>query len=74
MLPLVFMTGFLSSRQPDLLASDDLSSFVRKPINGVELNTVITGLLALRDTRAEGKQAAGAARTRKGQSPLNPIH
>lgn len=52
LLPLVFISGFLSSRQPELLASDDLASFVRKPVNGVELNTVIAGLLALRETRA----------------------
>ena len=52
LLPLVFMSGYLSSRQPELLAGDDLASFVRKPVNGVELNTVIAGLLALRETRA----------------------
>lgn len=52
MLPLVFMSGYLSSRQPELLAGDELASFVRKPVNGVELQTVIAGLLALRETRA----------------------
>jgi signal transduction histidine kinase len=52
LLPLVFMSGYLSSRQPELLAGDELASFVRKPVNGMELQTVIAGLLALRETRA----------------------
>jgi CheY-like chemotaxis protein len=50
-LPLVFMSGFMTSRQPELLSGNELASFVRKPVNGVELNTVIAGLLALRETR-----------------------
>jgi DNA-binding NtrC family response regulator len=51
MLPLVFMSGFMTSRQPELLSGNELASFVRKPVNGAELNTVIAGLLALRETR-----------------------
>jgi signal transduction histidine kinase/ActR/RegA family two-component response regulator len=50
-LPLVFMSGFMSFRQPELLAGADLASFVRKPVNGAELHTVIAGLLAMRETR-----------------------
>ncbi len=50
-LPIVFMSGFVSARQPELLANDDLAGFLRKPINGGELNAVIAGLLALRETR-----------------------
>ncbi len=51
MVPVVFMSGFMSSRQPELLAGDDLASFVRKPVDGTELQTVILGLLALHETR-----------------------
>jgi signal transduction histidine kinase len=50
-LPLVFMSGFMSSRQPELLAGDELASFVRKPVDSAELHTVIVGLLALHETR-----------------------
>ena len=50
-LPLVFMSGFMSARQPDLLAGDEHASFVRKPVDASELRTVIEGLLALRQTR-----------------------
>lgn len=50
-LPLVFLSGFMTTRQPDLLAGDDLASFVRKPVTGAELTAVIAGLLALRETR-----------------------
>ena len=47
-LPLVFVSGFMSFRQPELLASDELASFVRKPIDSVELLAVLDGLLAAR--------------------------
>lgn len=50
-LPLVFMSGYLSARQPLLLAGDELASFVRKPIGGEELCAVVEGLLALRETQ-----------------------
>lgn len=51
LLPLVFMSGFMSARQPLLLAGDELASFLRKPIGGEELRAVVEGLLALRETR-----------------------
>jgi signal transduction histidine kinase len=50
-LPLVFMSGFLTARHPDLLTGDDLASFLRKPVSGAELAAVIAGLLALRETK-----------------------
>lgn len=50
-LPLVFMSGFVSARQPELLAGDEFASFVRKPLNAAELHAVIAGLLALRESR-----------------------
>lgn len=51
LLPLVFMSGFMSARQPLPVADDELASFVRKPIGGEELRAVVEGLLALRETR-----------------------
>ena len=65
MLPLVFMSGFMSSRQPKLLDGDELASFVRKPVSGAELHTVIAGLLALHETRLiqSGPDAAGRQAT-----------
>jgi CheY-like chemotaxis protein len=53
-LPLVFMSGYMSTRTPELLTSDDLANFVRKPVNGTELQTVLVGLLALRDSWPPG--------------------
>jgi signal transduction histidine kinase len=55
-LPLVFMSGFLTARQPDLLAGDDLASFLRKPVSGAEMAAVIAGLLALRESRRTARQ------------------
>lgn len=51
LLPIVFMSGFMTARQPEILAGDDLAEFLRKPVNGAELQTVIVGLLALREAR-----------------------
>ena len=53
-LPLVFMSGYMSARNPGLLTGDDLANFVRKPVNGTELQTVLVGLLALRDSWPPG--------------------
>ncbi len=50
-LPLVFMSGYMSARQPDVMAADELASFIRKPLHSAELQAVIAGLLALRETR-----------------------
>ncbi len=58
-LPLVFTSGFMSSRQPELLVGDELVSFLRKPVNGGELHTVIEGLLALVETRRLPQGRAG---------------
>ena len=49
-LPVVFMSGFMSARQPEVMRSDDLASFVRKPVEAEELRLVIDGLLALRES------------------------
>jgi DNA-binding NtrC family response regulator len=59
-LPLVFMSGYMSSRHPALLAGDELASFVRKPVNGAELHMVLAGLIAVRDGR-RGKAAISVA-------------
>jgi len=48
-LPVVFMSGFMTAGQPDAMRCDNLTSFVRKPINTQELCTVIDGLLAMRE-------------------------
>jgi len=53
-LPLVFMSGYMSMRNPELLTGDELANFVRKPVNGAELQTVLVGLLALRDSWRHG--------------------
>ena len=53
-LPLVFMSGYMSARNPGLLIGDELANFVRKPVNGAELQTVLVGLLALRDSWRHG--------------------
>ncbi len=53
-LALVFISGVMSSRQPTLLAGDDMASFVRKPVNTTELNEVLDGLLAMRAMRRGG--------------------
>ena len=50
-LPVVFMSGVMSARQLDVMRSDDLASFVRKPIEAEDLRMVIDGLLALRESR-----------------------
>jgi CheY-like chemotaxis protein len=50
-LPIVFMSGYLSARQPEMMAHDELATFVRKPMESAELQAVIEGLLALRETR-----------------------
>ena len=52
-LPIVFMSGYVTARQPYLLAGDDLASFVRKPFVGTELRAVIDGLLAVRESRRQ---------------------
>jgi signal transduction histidine kinase len=57
LLPLVFISGFMSARLPELLANDELTCFLRKPINGAELTAVLGGLLALRSYR--GRQPGG---------------
>ena len=59
-LPLVFMSGYMSTRKPDSLTRDDLANFVRKPVNGAELQTVLVGLLALRDSWPPGDIRAPA--------------
>ena len=48
---LVFVSGFVSARQPELLASDELASFMRKPLELDTLVAVIDGLLATREFR-----------------------
>jgi len=47
-LALVFISGVMSSRQPELLQGDDIASFLRKPVNMSELSAVLDGLLAMR--------------------------
>jgi DNA-binding NtrC family response regulator len=47
-LALVFISGVMSSRQPELLQGDDMASFLRKPVNMSELSAVLDGLLAMR--------------------------
>ena len=46
---LLFVSAFISSRLPEVLASDELASFVRKPIDLEGLLAVLAGLLAVRD-------------------------
>ena len=48
------MSGYMSARNPGLLIGDELANFVLKPVNGVELQTVLVGLLALRDSWRHG--------------------
>jgi CheY-like chemotaxis protein len=55
---LVFISGFISARQPALLANDDLASFMRKPVDFDNLIAVLSGLLAAR----EGVARAAAER------------
>jgi signal transduction histidine kinase/CheY-like chemotaxis protein len=52
--PLIFMSGFISARQPELLANDDLASFMRKPVDNEKLVDVLAGLLATRDGAIRG--------------------
>ncbi len=52
-LPLLFISGFMTVRLPDLLERDDLVSFVRKPVGRAELVAVIDGLLALRQSQRD---------------------
>lgn len=51
LLALVFISGVMSSRQPELLEGDDMASFLRKPVNMIELTAVLDGLLAMRALR-----------------------
>jgi DNA-binding NtrC family response regulator len=55
---LVFMSGFISSRQPELMANDELASFMRKPVDLDKLVDVLSGLLAVRDSGANAKPAS----------------
>ncbi len=57
-LPVVFMSGYLSVRQPEVMAGDELASFVRKPIEVGDLCTLIDGLIALRESRRLAQPAA----------------
>lgn len=50
-LPVVYLSGFLSTRQAALMASDDLAAFLRKPVDPQELCNIIEGLRAQRETR-----------------------
>ena len=50
-LPVLFMTGFMVAAQTACLRGDELTQFIRKPIDGEDLLAVIHGLLALRETR-----------------------
>lgn len=50
-LPVVFLSGFLSARQSELMAGDEMASFLRKPVDAQDLRHVIDGLLAMRETR-----------------------
>ncbi len=49
---LLFVSAFMSVRLPQVLASDELASFVRKPIDLQGLLAVLDGLLAVRDEQA----------------------
>ncbi|MBV8457333.1 MAG: response regulator [Acetobacteraceae bacterium] len=48
-IPLIFVSGFISARQPEVLGSDDLAGFMRKPIDLGNLLDLVAGLLAVRD-------------------------
>ncbi len=48
-LALLFVSAFMTARLPEVLASDELASFVRKPIDLDGLLVVLDGLLAMRD-------------------------
>jgi DNA-binding response OmpR family regulator len=45
---LLFVSAFMSARLPAVLASDELASFVRKPIELEGMLAVLDGLLAVR--------------------------
>jgi CheY-like chemotaxis protein len=60
-LALLFVSAFMSSRLPEVLASDELASFVRKPIDIDGLLIVLDGLLAVRDEQI--LRSPGAAAT-----------
>jgi CheY-like chemotaxis protein len=59
-LALLFVSAFMSSRLPEVLASDELASFVRKPIDIDGLLIVLDGLLAVRDEQIMRSASAAA--------------
>ncbi|MBV9537651.1 MAG: hybrid sensor histidine kinase/response regulator [Acidisphaera sp.] len=62
-MPLVFISGVISSRHPELLVNDDLTSFMRKPVQIDKLGDVVSGLLAARETlrRSPGRDSQASS-------------
>ncbi len=60
---LLFVSAFMSARLPDVLATDELASFVRKPIDLAGLLVVLDGLLAVRESH----------RLRRDTDPSDPV-
>lgn len=52
---LLFVSAFMSARLPDVLATDELASFARKPIDLAGLLVVLDGLLAVRESHGLGR-------------------
>jgi DNA-binding NtrC family response regulator len=56
-LALLFISAFMSARLPQVLANDELASFVRKPIELEGLIEIVDGLMAVRETSAPQLEA-----------------
>jgi hypothetical protein len=54
---LLFISAFMSARLPQVLANDELASFVRKPIELEGLIEIVDGLMAVRETSAPQLEA-----------------